>query len=209
MEWLFEPKKRTKQPKARFLRKISELTSKMYPEITDFHTHNLHAKHAIINVPKEWLLQPTLFAPQGDAVYSVGIHPWWTENVAEIEKMLHNMPRLLLHPQVVAVGECGLDALRGAVLPQQIEVFKAQIKMAEVAQLPVTLHVVRCYDRILQLHKWLRPTTQWTVHGFRGKPILAQQLLQAGIDLSFGMHRNEESWQITPPHRRHVESDES
>lgn len=137
-----------------------------------------------------------------------GIHPWWTEKRAEIEKMLHNMPQLLSHKQVIAVGECGLDALRGAPLTEQTDVFKAQIAMAEAAQLPVTLHVVRCFDRILQLHKLLHPTTQWTVHGFRGKPTLAQQLLHAGINLSFGLRRNEESWQITPPHRRYVESDE-
>lgn len=180
----------------------------MQSEIIDFHTHNLQTKHAIINIPKEWLLQPTLFAPQDDAYYSVGIHPWWTEKRAEIEKMLHNMPQLLSHKQVIAVGECGLDALRGAPLTEQTDVFKAQIAMAEAAQLPVTLHVVRCFDRILQLHKLLHPTTQWTVHGFKGKPTLAQQLLHAGINLSFGLRRNEESWQITPPHRRYVESDE-
>ena len=180
----------------------------MFKDITDFHTHNLQAEHAIINIPKEWLLQPTLFAPRCNAVYSVGIHPWWTENDAEIEEMLNHLPQLLQHKQVVAVGECGLDALRGAPLNQQIALFKAQIQMAEAAQLPVTLHIVRCFDRLLQLHKQLHPTTQWTVHGFRGKPALAEQLLRAGLDLSFGQHRNEASWQITPPYRRHIESDE-
>jgi len=83
----------------------------MFKDITDFHTHNLQAEHAIINIPKEWLLQPTLFAPRCNAVYSVGIHPWWTENDAEIEEMLNHLPQLLQHKQVVAVGECGLDAL--------------------------------------------------------------------------------------------------
>ena len=83
----------------------------------------------------------------------------------------------------------------------------AQIALAESQQLPVTLHIVRTYDRLLRLHKQLRPTTQWTVHGFRGKPALAHQLLEAGIDLSFGQLYNAASWEVTPPQRRHTESD--
>ena len=141
---------------------------------SDFHTHNLLANDAIINVPQEWLMRPTLFLPRAGATYSAGIHPWWTKDCNAVEQMMHNLPQLLNHPQVVALGECGLDALQGAALDEQERIFVAQVALAEAHQLPITLHVVRCFDRLLRLHKQLRPTTQWTVHGFRGKPVLAQ-----------------------------------
>lgn len=174
----------------------------------DFHTHNLLATNAIINVPKAWLLCPTQFKPREGAKYSVGIHPWWTSDMAEAEQLLLNMPQLLSHPQVVAVGECGLDSLQGASLSEQEHIFIAQIEFAERFRLPVTLHIVRCFDCLLRLKKQLKPTTQWTVHGFRGKPALAQQLLNAGINLSFGVRYNPQSYEITPPNRRYTETDD-
>ena len=108
---------------------------------------------------------------------------------------------------MVQVGECGLDRLHGADLDTQCAVFAAQVALAEQHRLPLTLHVVRAFDVILRLHKQLRPTTRWTIHGFRGKPALARQLLDAGFDLSFGFHHNPEAFAITPPERRHFETD--
>ena len=105
------------------------------------------------------------------------------------------------------LGECGLDRLRGGTEAFQLEIFEAQIALAEHFRLPVTLHIVRAWDALLRLHNSLRPSTQWTVHGFRGKPALARQLLDAGIDLSFGAQYNPESYSLTPPERRHRESD--
>ena len=161
------------------------------PDITDFHTHNLEADNAIISVPEDWVRNPAYFAPRNGAWYAVGIHPWWTADAEGCRHMLANMPLLLQHPQVIMLGECGLDALRGAPLAEQERLFVAQIALAESQQLPVTLHIVRTYDRLLRLHK----------------PSLAHQLLEAGIDLSFGQLHNAASWEVTPPQRRHTESD--
>lgn len=180
---------------------------KLPPDITDFHTHNLEADHAIISMPEAWVRNPALFAPRHGAWYAAGIHPWWTADAAACAQMLANLPQLLHHPQVIMLGECGLDALRGAPLNEQEHLFAAQIALAEQFAIPVTLHVVRAYDRLLHWHKALHPTTLWTVHGFRGKPALTRQLLQAGLDLSFGIQYNSASWEATPVTRRHRESD--
>lgn len=176
--------------------------------VHDFHTHNLEAKCAIINIPADWLLHPSRFLPREEAVYSAGIHPWWTEDKDDTHRMFNNLPMLLQHPQVVCVGECGIDRLRGAALKEQEHIFKKQVAMAEQVRLPVTLHIVRAFDVLLRLHKELHPSTQWTVHGFRGRPALARQLLDAGINLSFGSRHNADSWSLTPPERRHRETDE-
>lgn len=177
----------------------------------DFHTHNSCAVPgtAIVNLPIDVVAAPSRFSPVDGALYSAGIHPWWTDAGEEkISGFIGNLDALLRHPQVVRVGECGLDKLRGASLDRQIEIFRQQIVLSEALQKPVTIHCVKAYDVLLRLHKEWRVTQNWTVHGFRGRPALALQLLDAGIDLSFGSKYDPQSWQLTPPGRRHLESDE-
>ena len=174
----------------------------------DFHTHNLNAPpgSAIVNLPVEALLAPDSFRVVPGGLYSAGIHPWWT--TTDLRQLWEGFLSWLDHPQVVAVGECGLDKLQGADMGLQEQVFIRQLAMAEERQLPVTVHCVKAYDRLLALKKSLHPSVQWTVHGFRGKPELARQLLSAGLDLSFGRRRNAESWALTPVNRRHEETDD-
>lgn len=176
---------------------------------TDFHTHNMSAPagSAIVSLPLEILLSPEIFDPVPGAAYSAGIHPWWTDG--DVDRMHSGLSALLRHSQVVAVGECGLDKLRGASLSRQCEVFARQVELASEHSLPMTIHCVKAFGELLHLHKTLRPTTRWTVHGFRGGPKLAEQLLDAGMDLSFGLHHNADSLRLTPEHRRHFETDDS
>ena len=174
----------------------------------DFHTHNLLAPEgkAIINLPEEALLNPAAFQLRPHCLYSAGIHPWWTSS--DTEQHFSGLYLWAQHPQVVAIGECGLDKLQGGRLPHQQEVFERQIALAEAVGKPMTVHCVKSFDLLLSIYRRLRPQTTWTIHGFRGKPELAQTLLRAGMNLSFGKHYNEESFALTPIHRRHQESDD-
>lgn len=175
----------------------------------DFHTHHLStpAGSGIVNLPQEVLLLPHTFCPEEGALYSAGIHPWWT--VGDVSPLLEGLKTLLPHPQIVAIGECGLDRLQGASPAAQEEVFIAQASLAEQYGLPMTIHCVRAFDGLLAVHKKLRPTQRWTIHGFRGKPRLACQLLEAGFDLSFGLHFHPESLRLVPAERRHTETDDA
>lgn len=175
----------------------------------DFHTHNLDAPagKAIINLPREALLSPADFAWRDGALYSAGIHPWWSDDADACRKMLAELPHISALPQVVAIGECGFDRLHGDISLQET-LFAWQIRLSEQLRKPVTIHCVRAFDMLLAARKALSPTQTWTVHGFRGRPALAQQLLDAGLDLSYGSHYNADSLSLTPPERRHRESDE-
>ena len=156
-----------------------------------------------------------LAGTEAGALYAAGIHPWWVAQEGfSLEEHLAGLRRLLLRPEVVEIGECGFDSvltgcagLKPAPLVRQEEVFVAQVELSEAYGRPMTIHCVRCFDRLLRLRKELRPTQRWTIHGFRGKPALARQLLATGFDLSFGPLRNEESYALTPPERRHDETD--
>ena len=74
---------------------------------------------------------------------------------------------------------------------------------------PLIIHCVKAFDSIIALHKEYRPQQAWIIHGFRGKPQLAEQLTRAGLSLSLGEHFNEESARIILAEKLFIESDES
>lgn len=177
----------------------------------DFHTHRLDLPPGtgIVCLPQTILLRQQVWTPHPESLYAVGIHPWWTaQEDFSLEEHLAALETWLPLPQVVQLGECGLDRLHGAPLDEQVRVFEAQIERSEHYQIPMTLHIVRAFDLLLSLRKRHRPQQRWTIHGFRGKPALAQQLLDADFDLSFGKHYHPEAYALVPPSRRHRESDD-
>lgn len=177
----------------------------------DFHTHRLDIPpgSGIVSLPQHMILQSDSLNLHPQGLYAAGIHPWWTaEKNFSLSLHLAALERLLgKKPQIVQVGECGLDRCQGVDLTRQIEIFIAQVELAEAYQRPMTLHIVRCFSEILALKKQLRPQQKWTIHGFRGKAMLAQQLLTAGFDLSFGTYYDEAAFGLTPLSRRKRESD--
>jgi len=130
---------------------------------------------------------------------SVGLHPWNVE--AEWEKMVSALRCEASKTNVWAIGECGLDKARGGDFSCQIEAFKAQIQLAEEMGKPVVVHCVKAMDELLALRKELvaeckrlgKEPQPWILHGFRGKPEQAKQIMAKGIFLSFGHQYNIDS----------------
>jgi len=142
----------------------------------------------------------------GSAWYSVGIHPWST--VCEVpDELFDRLSTMVADPRVVAVGEAGLDALRGGPTERQEAVFLRQAAIAEKAGKPLVVHCVRRYGRLMELHKAFSPQQLWIVHGFRGKPELARQLVAAGIGISLGEPRADIE-AVVPPRLLFFETDE-
>lgn len=152
----------------------------------DAHTH--HPAEAKPNLRQIQSLRPEealAIAPTSPHVYrSVGLHPWYQEDLTE--RGLASLDIALRQPQVIALGEAGLDKACDTPLAQQIHFFCEQVSFAEDRELPVFIHLVRAQDELLGLKKELRPHQPWIIHGFRGKGIQAEQLLRQGFYLSFG-----------------------
>lgn len=185
----------------------------------DAHTHRLR-RNAVVCIDPLDLCDDGLSAFRCGYVYSVGIHPW---NVGRVtDRSLRLLASLAAEPQVVAIGECGLDGVAEAVrsdfaakgggrreiLAAQTELLHMHFALSEQLGKPMILHVVKAYDEILRLKKLWRPSQQWVIHGFRGKPQLARQLLDHGFYLSFGRKYNAESLALTPPSRLLRETDD-
>ena len=156
----------------------------------DAHTH--HPTEDKPNLRQIQSLRPEealAIAPTSPHVYrSVGLHPWYQEDLTE--RSLTSLDIALRQPQVIALGEAGLDKVCDTPLAQQIHFFCEQVSLAEERELPVFIHLVRAQDELLRLKKELRPHQPWIIHGFRGKGIQAEQLLRQGFYLSFGIQAN-------------------
>lgn len=171
--------------------------------ITDAHTHH-PCRGAVVNFdPSEPEGVPAM---DPEMVYSVGIHPWRADRATP--QMLERVRSLAALPGVVAVGEAGLDKVRGPELDVQARVFVEQARIAEDVRKPLIIHAVRSFPELIRLKRELRPTVPWVVHGFRGNATLAGELLRHGFRLSYGPRHNAEALAATPVERRLVESDE-
>lgn len=146
----------------------------MIPRVSDIHTHNPQAVDAVIN------LERGETPARADALYSVGWHPWWGSANVDFQ-WVEQTARM---PQVVMIGECGIDRLRGGEIAPQVELTRRHALLAERLRKPLILHIVRAWSEILALRKELRPTVPWIIHGFRGNAALARQLIDAGFYLS-------------------------
>lgn len=173
----------------------------MNRRILDIHTHVVPAPSCAVRS-----LMAGEEVPSGEGLFSVGIHPWQT---AECSAALPDeVRRALMLPLVVALGEVGLDRLRGAALDVQAALFHSQALMAEEAGKPVVIHCVRAWAELLALHRELRPSVPWVVHGFRGGAALARQLCGSGMMLSFGARFNAEALASVPDEFLLAETDE-
>ena len=137
---------------------------------------------------------------------SASLHPWFItpQNLSE---QLNWLASTIKQPNVVAIGEVGLDKLRGADFLFQQQAFKEIAQLAESVQLPLILHQVKAVNELIALHRALRPTTPWILHGFRGKRELALSALKQGFFLSYGVHYHADALQATPIDRLFLETD--
>ncbi len=169
--------------------------------ILDFHTHNRLATDALISV------MPQDFDPQPGKCYSVGIHPWHSQQVTP--DMLNALRAAASHPQVSAIGETGLDALQGAPLHIQQSLFQEHITLAEQLGKPLIIHMVRTSQQVLKAWRESQRSVPWVIHGMRGNPRVAQPLIDAGFYLSFGPRFNPATVAATPLHQLLIETDDN
>lgn len=146
------------------------------------------------------------FVPVEGQLYSLGVHPW---DAGDFNNLFARVEAESQSPHIVAIGECGIDTLRGGPMFEQLNHFKAHIELSEKLKKPLIIHDVKAHDIIIGCRRDLKPSMTWIIHGFRGKPSVAQMLLKAGCMLSYGEKFNPESLVVTPDEFLLAETDES
>ncbi len=114
--------------------------------------------------------------------FSFGIHPW---EIELWEEKINEMSQVLSEENCLAVGEIGLDKLKGPNLVRQMTIFKQQIQLAEQHKLPVILHCVKAWNELKNLKRELKPKQPWIFHGF-SKAALTKEVLNERIYISLG-----------------------
>lgn len=155
----------------------------MNPPFVDIHTHTASTADDLIQIVNLDLEQP---CPE-QSYYSYGIHPWTLDNADfQLEEALALLEERLPSPNVLALGEAGLDKMHKESFEQQIILFERQIELSEALQKPMILHDVKSHNEILALRKKHKAKQPWILHGFNGTEQDIRQLTGQGLYLSVG-----------------------
>lgn len=149
----------------------------------NIHTHIAKPEANLLQIINLDLNQPCL--EQG--YYSYGIHPWALDKTDfQMDEALNKLKENLQLPQVLFLGEAGLDKMHKASFERQIELFERQIELSEALQKPMILHDVKSHNEIIALRKKHKAQQPWILHGFSGTEQDVKQLIGQGFYLSVG-----------------------
>lgn len=145
--------------------------------------------------------------------YSVGFHPY---NVGKFDEQdtLNKVRLSTENPNVFAIGEIGLDKSIEVPMDVQKRIFEKQVDIAEFADLPVILHVVRAFNEIIEFKKAHNPSVPMIIHGYNGNKEMATELVKAGFLISFGEaiaadnQKVIEACKVVPLEKMFLETDE-
>jgi TatD DNase family protein len=177
----------------------------------NIHTHHIDDSNDVISIVDF----ETALPEEKDKIklFSAGIHPW-NINLNNIEQQMLHLESLLTKKCCLAVGECGLDKLKGPDIEVQKIVFDKQIQLSIAYQKPIVVHCVQAFDILVGIIKKYQNKTTFIVHGFNQNEQIAGQLLKLGVYLSFGsalLNRGKERlkhiFANTNPHQVFIEND--
>lgn len=125
--------------------------------------------------------QMAAIAAEHDGVYATaGVHPH------DSSQGLDGIEELLALPQVVAVGEAGLDYhYDHSPRPTQRDVFAAQIQLAHRHELPLVIHTREAWDETFEILDREGVPERTVFHCFTGGVPEAEEALARGGLLSF------------------------
>jgi len=115
---------------------------------------------------------------------AVGIHPHEADTVTD--EHLAEIERLASQPNVVAIGEVGLDFYRQHAAPDnQRRVFQAFIQMAQRSRRPLLIHCRNAYDELLAMLRQPGRRYEGIIHCASGPAPFIQGALELGFHISF------------------------
>ena len=139
----------------------------------------------VVGIDLESSKQAIAMAEQhGQLLATVGVHPHDASSMDE--SIVDELRRLAGHPKVVAVGETWLDFYRDrSPRDKQIEVFEAQLALAEELRLPVVVHDRDAHDQVSEILSARAPNLVGGVlHCFSGDIKLAEAAIDWGFHIS-------------------------
>ncbi|SEQ96343.1 TatD DNase family protein [Amphritea atlantica] len=133
-----------------------------------------------------WNRLLTLCARYSALYPALGLHPCFDHPAVESD-LLRLEQELQDHPELVAVGEIGLDLfIPQADLQHQLAFFVPQLRLADQFDKPVLLHVRKAHDQVLKQLRQIKLQRAGLVHAFSGSEQQAREYLKLGYKLGIG-----------------------
>lgn len=162
---------------------------------------------------EDWPQVLELARKHSAVIPSFGYHPWYVKERSpdwqkELIRFLEEAPS--------AVGEIGLDRwIEDYDTPQQEEVFIGQLRLAAARNLPVSIHCLKAWGRLLEiLQSEPRPKCGLVLHSFGGPREMVPALTELGAYFSFPGYfarerkvKQREAFLTVPPDRLLIETD--
>ncbi|WFF42965.1 TatD family deoxyribonuclease [Salinicola endophyticus] len=124
-------------------------------------------------------------AARDDVVIGLGLHPYFVATHRD-EDLDALGEALAQRREVVAVGECGIDARFAETLPRQWQLFEAQLQLAKHYRLPLVIHCVHANDQVAKRLRQLALPAGGLIHAFSGSPQQAHRFVDLGYHLGLG-----------------------
>ena len=118
----------------------------------NFHTHTVSSNNGI---SVQSLKSTELSKLKENGLFTIGVHPWESDR-DDVDSVLNEIINLTSRPEVIGIGEIGLDRLQGASLEKQIEVFVKQICIVDQIKMPLIIHCVKAWAELLEIKKMTR-----------------------------------------------------
>ncbi|MEM7014244.1 MAG: TatD family hydrolase, partial [Verrucomicrobiota bacterium] len=130
-------------------------------------------KRIVVNgtQPDDWPAVAQLTELFPDVVLpSFGLHPWWANDRPAVSWRSQLHEQLLNHRGNVAIGEIGLDRwIDDFDMPAQEEAFLWQLEIASEFDLPVSIHCLKAWGRMLGiLQSNPLPERGFLLHSYSG-----------------------------------------
>jgi TatD DNase family protein len=161
----------------------------------------------------DWPQVEALARQYPQVIPSFGYHPWYVK-----ERSLRWQQALVefLDRNPSAIGEIGLDRwIKDRDLAQQEEAFVWQLRLAAERDLPVSIHCLQAWGRLLELlEAGPRLKRGFLLHSFGGPQEMIVQLARLGAYFSLPGYfaherkvRQRETFKHVPPDRLLIETD--
>lgn len=137
---------------------------------SDFHTHTPDTEYPALISSTD---------PIAGKLTSLEFHPWHLTSSFSPD----HLPAPEFAQQFTAIGEIGIDKLRGPETGIQRQYFEKLIALARELGKPIVIHCVKSYDEIFSCLK--RYPVKAMIHGFRSSPQMLDELWKRNITVSF------------------------
>lgn len=114
---------------------------------------------------------------------AVGIHP------TELADDINLLEELVKNPNVIAVGECGLEYLGEVDTKKQEEYFRKQIELAQKYNKPLIIHSRKAMDETIQILSEYK-NTKGVIHCYTGGKKRVKKVLELDGVWYFGFDGN-------------------